>query len=212
MWYRSFVRRAFHHFYRELAWSYDTVAWAVSRGLWRRWGLSVLPLLRGRTLELGFGPGHLQLAMAARPGSAGLDASPQMTAMAAGRLRAAGHAPRLARGQAQALPFAAGVFDTVVATFPSEYIVHPATQAEIARVLAPGGRLVVAPLAQLDQGFYEALVGLAYTLTLQAPPRRDPLAEPAPQLTSLAGLPLETHWLRVGPSRVMVLVGAKDEG
>ncbi len=205
MWYRALVRRAFHHFYREFAWSYDAVARAVSGGLWRRWVLAALPELRGRVLELGFGPGHLQLALAGRPGAAGLDASPQMVAIAARRLRRAGHAPRLARGLAQALPFRSASFDTVVATFPAEYILDERTHAELRRVLAPGGRIVIVPFAQLAPSLYGRIVDLAYTLTLQAPARRDD-ALPATPLT-IAGVALEPRWVEVGQSRVMVLAG-----
>jgi ubiquinone/menaquinone biosynthesis C-methylase UbiE len=207
MWYRALIRRLFHHFYREFAWSYDAVAWAVSGGLWRRWALAALPLLEGRTLELGFGPGHLQLALAPSARAAGLDASPQMAAMAARRLRRAGYPPRLARGLAQHLPFPDAAFDTVVATFPAEYILDPATHAEIRRVLAPSGRLVVVPFAQLDPGPYARLVDLAYALTLQRPPSRPAAQAPAPP-ARLGDLALAPRWVTVGPSRVMVLVGS----
>jgi ubiquinone/menaquinone biosynthesis C-methylase UbiE len=204
--YQQLVRLAFHHFYREFAWSYDGVAWLVSGGLWRRWALAARPELRGRVLELGFGTGHAQLALAARPAVAGLDASPQMAARAAARLRRHGFAPRLARGLAQALPFPDAAFDTVLATFPAEYILDPATHGEIRRVLAPGGRLVVVPFAQLDAGPYAALVGLAYHLTLQAPPRR---ADPAPrqELLTIDGMRFAQRWVTVAGSRAMVLVG-----
>ncbi len=212
MWYRAFVRRAFHHFYREFAWTYDGVAWAVSGGLWRRWSLAPLPHLYGRTLELGYGPGHLQLALAERPGVAGLDASPQMAAMAARRLRRAGRPARLARGLAQALPFATAAFDTVVATFPAEYILDSRTHAEIRRVLAPGGRLVIVPFAQLTPGLYARLVDLAYALTLQGPPRPAAPAEPPPTPLALAGLELTPHWVSVGPSRVLLLLGELPPG
>jgi ubiquinone/menaquinone biosynthesis C-methylase UbiE len=203
--YRRAVRLAFHHFYRELAWSYDGVAWLVSGGLWRRWALAALPELQGRVLELGFGTGHAQLALAARP-AAGLDASPQMAALAAARLRRHGYAPRLARGLAQALPFPDAAFDTVLATFPAEYILDPATHGEIRRVLAPGGRLVVVPFAQLDASPYAALVDLAYRLTLQAPPRRpDPAPGEGP--LAIAGVRFARRWVTVDGSRAMVLVG-----
>jgi ubiquinone/menaquinone biosynthesis C-methylase UbiE len=206
---RRAVRWAFHHFYREFAWSYDGVAWLVSGGLWRRWTLAALPALQGRVLELGFGTGHAQLALAARPAVAGLDASPQMAAIAGGRLRRAGFQPRLARGAAQALPFPGGAFDTVLATFPAEYILDPATHAEIRRVLAPGGRLVVVPVAQLDSSPYAAFIDLIYRLTLQAPPRR---AGPGPIGVQLpiAGMRFTRRWVAVGESRALVLVGATD--
>jgi ubiquinone/menaquinone biosynthesis C-methylase UbiE len=210
MWYRALIRRAFHHFYREFAWTYDTVALAVSGGLWFQWARAILPELRGRVLELGFGTGHLQLALADRPAVAGVDASPQMAAIAAARLRRHGHAPRLANAVAQALPFPRAAFDTVVATFPAEYILDPATHAEIRRVLAPGGRLVVLPLAQLEPGLYTRLVDLAYKLTLQAPVRRDAPVEPEVERLQIAGIALERRWAAVGPSRALILAGTRD--
>src|SRR5689334_21785273 len=79
---RSLVRWAFARFYREFAWTYDTVAAAVSGGRWSAWGQAVLPELRGRVLELGCGTGNLQQARA-RGGQliTGLDASSQMLAI-----------------------------------------------------------------------------------------------------------------------------------
>lgn len=210
MLYRAFVGRAFYHFYREFAWTFDAVAWAVSGGLWRRWVLAALPELRGRVLELGFGTGQLQLALADRPGVLGLDPSPQMTRITATRLRRRSCAPRLTRGDAQALPCPGASFDTVVATFPAEYILDPATHAEIRRVLAPGGRLVIVPLAQLDPGLYTRLVDVAYRLTLRASVRRAPQAEPLTIPLHIAGMRLTQRWARVGPSRVMLLVGEPD--
>jgi ubiquinone/menaquinone biosynthesis C-methylase UbiE len=207
--YLRLVRLAYRLLYRELAWSYDGVAWLVSGGLWRRWALAPLPALQGRVLELGFGTGHVQLALAARPAVVGLDASPQMAALAAARLRRAGSQPRLARGLAQALPFADASFDTVLATFPAEYILDPTTHGEILRVLAPGGRLVVLPLAQLDSSPYAALVDLAYRLTLQRPPGRaasGPLASRLP----IAGMRFTERWVPVGASRALLLVGTTD--
>jgi ubiquinone/menaquinone biosynthesis C-methylase UbiE len=63
-------------------------------------------------------------------------------------LRAAGiMAPGLVRGASQALPFAESSFDTLVSTFPSEYIFDARTLSEVRRVLDPQGRLVVLPAA-----------------------------------------------------------------
>ncbi len=206
---RCAVRWGFERLYREFAWTYDTVAAAVSGGLWRRWALATLPFLKGRVLELGFGPGHLQLALAFGSHSAcGLDASPQMIAIARRRLRRAGRPVRLAQGRAQQIPFAPAVFDTVLATFPAEYIADPRTHAEIRHVLAPGGRVVILPLAQLDRSLYARLVDLAYRLTLQAPVlhKTPPAAQPTAGL-QIGDTPLEAHWIQVGPSQALVLVG-----
>jgi ubiquinone/menaquinone biosynthesis C-methylase UbiE len=202
------VRWGFERLYREFAWAYDVVAAAVSGGLWQRWALSTVPFVRGRVLELGFGPGHLQLALAAaRFPVFGLDASPQMRLIARRRLRRTGHPARLAQGLAQQIPFAPASFDTVLATFPTEYIADPRTHAEILRVLAPGGRVVILPLAQLDRSLYARLVDLAYRLSLQAPVlRADPQVARLTELR-IGDIPLEAHWARVGPSLALVLLG-----
>ncbi|HWQ14831.1 MAG TPA: class I SAM-dependent methyltransferase [Roseiflexaceae bacterium] len=168
------VRWTFERLYRELAWGYDLVAAAVSGGRWRAWALTAVPLARGRTLELGCGTGHLQRALAGRPGveALGLDRSPQMIAIARRTAAGAGHAPRLLRADARALPLLPATVDTVVATFPSEYIADPAVAAEIRRVLRPGGQVAVALWAQITgDSLYLRALDLAYRLTLQRSPR-----------------------------------------
>jgi ubiquinone/menaquinone biosynthesis C-methylase UbiE len=143
---RAFMRFFFHHFYHSLSWTYDFIAAVVSVGRWRDWGRTTLPHLTGtRVLELGFGPGHLQADLA-RAGfqAIGIDESRQMCRRAAANLRKSGFPPALTRGHAQRMPFASGTFDSLVATFPSEYIIDPDTLDEAWRILHPDGRLVVA--------------------------------------------------------------------
>jgi len=141
-----FLRFFFHHFYHSLAWTYNLVAAIVSLGRWNKWVRSILLYIEGTSvLELGHGPGHLQLALHGRRIHAiGLDESRQMGRQASRRLRRHGQTPRLVRAWSQALPFG-GNFDTVVATFPTEYIIDPQTLAEVWRVLLPDGKLVVLP-------------------------------------------------------------------
>jgi ubiquinone/menaquinone biosynthesis C-methylase UbiE len=121
-------------------------------------------------LELGFGPGHLQLALHEKGiASFGLDESPQMTVQATRRLGHRGYQPRLTRGIAQHLPFASARFNTVVATFPSEYITTPETIAEIYRVLIPNGRLVILAHATFaGNNFSERIAGWLFRITGQA--------------------------------------------
>ncbi|NUM49059.1 MAG: methyltransferase domain-containing protein [Anaerolineales bacterium] len=135
--------------YHQFAWAYDGVAALVSAGYWKHWGFAILPDLTGhRILELGHGPGHLQAALLEKGDRViGLDKSPEMTRQAAHRLRK--KQPRLVHGAAGRLPFADQSFDRVAATFPTNYITARDTLAEIYRVLAPGGRVVVVPGARL---------------------------------------------------------------
>jgi hypothetical protein len=86
---RSFLRTFFHHLYHGLSPLYDLVAWSVSLGAWKAWGRTALSFVEGDTvLELGPGPGHLQVGLSEGPWSTlGLDESPQMLARASQRLR-----------------------------------------------------------------------------------------------------------------------------
>ena len=142
------LRFLFSLLYHQFAWSYDFVAALVSLGRWNSWVATALPHLNGRVLELGYGPGHLQCLMFERGLQPfGMDESRQMARQARRRIRKAGYSANLARGQAQHLSFPTSFFDSVVATFPSEYIFAPRAIREIRRVLVPGGRLVVLPMA-----------------------------------------------------------------
>lgn len=167
---RRFMRFFFHHFYHALAWTYDLVAAIVSLGRWRAWGRAALPFASGgRVLELGFGPGHLQVEMARAGWQAfGLDESPQMIAQARRNLRREGAPMRLTRGVTQSLPFPPDSFDSVISTFPSEYITDPRTLAEARRVLKPGGRLVIVPVAWMGgQSLPERLMHWLFRVTGQ---------------------------------------------
>lgn len=136
----------FDWLYTSGAWAYDAVAAAVSLGCWRRWVRSVTAWLppTGPVLELGYGPGHLQAALAGQGHTAyGADASLPMARRAARRLRRRDGPARLVVAQGQALPFAGQTFTAVVATFPTPYIFAPQTVDEVARVLRPQGRVVM---------------------------------------------------------------------
>ncbi|HET8631740.1 MAG TPA: methyltransferase domain-containing protein [Thermomicrobiales bacterium] len=138
--------RAFDLLYGPGAPVYDLVARAGFAGEWARWQRTALRFVHeGPVLELGPGTGDLLPVLAAqglRP--CGLEPSARMLARARRKYARRGvAAPPLVRGRAEALPFAAGAFGAVVATFPSGYILRPATWAEIARVLRPGGDVAV---------------------------------------------------------------------
>ncbi len=142
---RWLLHLGFRLLYNELAWTYDGVSWLVSLGRWQDWGKAALPFIRGpNILELAHGPGHMQLALNFEGFQAyGIDLSPYMSKQARKRIVKNFFALHLVRGGAQHLPYCNQCFDTVLATFPTQFIVHPQTLENIRRVLKPSGRLVV---------------------------------------------------------------------
>ena len=105
----------------------------------------VVPQASGEVLELGIG-GGLNLAYydpAKVTSVTGIDPSAELR----DRAVLAPHDPALkvsvVAGEAEALPFADGAFDTVVCTFTLCSVASPkAALAEARRVLKPGGRLL----------------------------------------------------------------------
>ena len=132
-------------------------------GQWRVWQRQVLPRLRGHdVLELGCGLGDLLADMLASGYACrAIEHSPQMVKAAHETLRKrrAGAPDLVEQGSAQRLPFNDHSFDNVVSTFPSEYIYDHQTIAEVARVLRPGGRLIVIEGANLlPTGFFQPIL------------------------------------------------------
>jgi ubiquinone/menaquinone biosynthesis C-methylase UbiE len=203
-WLTPLLKIFFRLLYGPFAWTYDLVAATVSVGQWRGWVFAVLPYLDGpRVLELGHGPGHLQQALCQRGQCAfGLDASPQMGRLARRRLQRAGQAARLTRGLAQQLPYPAGRFDQVVATFPTEYIVHPHTLAEIKRVLKPGGELLIVPTAWISgRGWLHRAAATLFAVTGQAPAWEKRLLAPFRQ----ARFEVQVEWIEQPHSRLLLI-------
>lgn len=143
----------FRYLYHDFAFAYDAVAAVVSFGQWCEWISTTLPFIQGSSiLEIGHGPGHLQQMLNNRETSNlsvyGLDESDQMGHLAHRRLVHSGTAsPQLTRGLAEELPYRENSFDTVVSTFPAEYIFAQSTLSEVHRVLRNKGRFVVLPAA-----------------------------------------------------------------
>jgi SAM-dependent methyltransferase len=116
------------------------------------WVRRFVPLIRagGRVLELAGGAGGLGLAAAARVGSEGevliTDVAPTMTAIAARRASAAGLTNvRTAVMGVEFVDAPDADFDAVLCREGLMFAVEPArAAAEIARVLRPDGRTVVA--------------------------------------------------------------------
>jgi ubiquinone/menaquinone biosynthesis C-methylase UbiE len=205
---RAFLRFFFRLLYNEFAWSYDVVAWLVSLGLWKAWGRTTLTHVTGaRVLELGHGPGHLLVAMAKRGlAPIGLDVSTHMGRQAHSRLQRSGLTIPLLRAHSQALPFRDGSLDSIVATFPTEFIVDPRTLREVTRALVPGGHLVVAAWASFEgTGVMTRLLRGLYRVTGQNEPAPDTFK---PFLEEM-GMRLQVVRERVGRTTVMLMVAEK---
>jgi ubiquinone/menaquinone biosynthesis C-methylase UbiE len=202
------LRAFFYLLYQPMAWSYDLVAALVSAGRWKDWVFSVLPYVEGeRVLEIGHGPGHLQAALIQKGITTfGLDASPQMGRLAAGRLRRIGLTPRLVRGYTQTLPFPENTFDQIVSTFPAEFIAAPETLAECYRTLKPGGEFLVLPAAWITgQSLLDRGLAALFRVTNQAPEWDPRWTEPF----SGAGFQVQVTWITQKSWKLVVLRARK---
>ncbi|MBA3469056.1 MAG: methyltransferase domain-containing protein [Herpetosiphonaceae bacterium] len=202
---------AFDRFYHEGAWSYDTVAWLVSRGYWPAWVATVLPDVQDRPiLELGCGTGYLQHGRLAAPQlTVGLDESAPMLRHTRRRLRRAGAAGGLVRGIAQRLPFGDHVWPIVVSTFPAPYLFDPATLAEIRRVLRPDGHLLIVDGGVVPPGLHQRAIATIYRVLLGAEQaaveRPGSGVDRRVQRLEQAGFAVRSEWRTVGRSQVQVL-------
>jgi ubiquinone/menaquinone biosynthesis C-methylase UbiE len=143
-------------------WRYDLHGWFIDtfrfRGQGRELRQRTIKLARmqpgEQVLDVGCGTGTLALEVARRVGRAGrvvgIDPSPAQIARA--RAKAARRRPpsvpiAFEIGVIEQLPFPAQTFDVVLSTLMMHHLPNPLKRqglAEIARVLKPGGRLVIA--------------------------------------------------------------------
>jgi ArsR family transcriptional regulator len=108
----------------------------------------------GRLLDIGTGTGRiLELLAGLAEQATGIDRSPEMLRIARGKLAAAGNQKAdLQQADMRALPFADAAFDTVTMHHVLHFADNPAAVvAEAARVVAPGGKLIVADYAAHDR-------------------------------------------------------------
>jgi len=181
------------------------VAATVSFNRWQDWVVEVIPFIEGtRILEIGHGPGHLQRILLSRQLFAvGIDESSQMGHLAK---RNTGNSARLTRGLAQHLPFQRESFDTIVSTFPSEYIFDPRTLSEMKRCLSDGGRFIVLPVAMPKNLFLDWLFKFASEAPSEAMDEvKSKLKEPFLK----AGFETEVQTLDVQSSKLLIVLAKK---
>lgn len=218
----ALVRLGFRLLYQEMAWTYDAVSWLVSLGEWRRWQATALPYVQGRTvLELGHGPGHLLFSLqSVNYAMFGVDLSPQMGRMAQRRLRKYRLPANLVRAKAQALPFKPAYFDTIISTFPTDYIVDAETLAAVHRVMKANGRFIVVPEGHLTgRGTLHRIIDWLFRITGQRDgtfsvdeaqnwPHPD-LWEPFRQRFETAGFSLEIEHITLARSVATLFIAQK---
>ena len=188
-----------------------------------------------RTLEIGHGPGHLQRVLLSRGlDSVAIDESAFMSRLAMRNLNMSlrgqrpkqppleseiaypkGHtssrrkAPLLAmtltRGLGQQLPFRDGAFDTVIATFPAEYITETRTLSDVKRCLSDGGRFIVLPVAMPKNRFLSWL----YRVTGETPSNAlEFIQERMEQPFVQAGFDVETNLIERESGTLIVIVAS----
>ena len=228
---RAILRFFFRLLYHPFAFAYDLVAASVSFGRWKDWTMEVVPFLSGtRILELGHGPGHLQRLLLSRGLTAvGVDESAQMgrlarrqvekkfgssikldiKASAAQQIACAQN--NLVRGLAQGLPFPIAAFDTVVSTFPAEYIFDARTLTEAYRVLTPAGRFDILHGAVITgRGIRDRFLAWLFRFTGQTPSNLSEIIhERSKEPFANAGFQLQVHELSVKSSIVFIMIATK---
>lgn len=169
---RGILKTFFYLLYHQFAWTYDWVADIVSIGRWKEWIFLAAPYLQeSPILELGHGPGHLQVALHEKGKRIyGIDASRQMIRIAENRLCDSGYSALLVQGKSERLPYSSNNFKYVVATFPSEFIMEPDTLREIWRVLDEEGELIVVAAAWITgDTILDRMAAWLFRVTGQSP-------------------------------------------
>ncbi len=141
--------------YNTLAPAYNALDWLTLGAWWQlvRRARDYVPA-NERVLEVGFGPGKLHAALSQQSRlCVGLDRAWGMCHFTARRLQRANLPSRVTRGSVFALPYPTGAFDTVVSTFAvSGFPEAPNAMQEMARVVAPGGRIVIVDIGLPTDG------------------------------------------------------------
>ena len=168
-------RRYVAEMFARISPRYDLMNSLMTGGLHHRWKRDTARLasagLVGPALDVATGTGDLAFALARSPGISavvGVDLLPEMLRLAAAKMPAGGDRRRggapvhLVVGDALRLPFADGAFVCATAGFSLRNMPEvPAAIAEMARVVAPGGRVATLELTPMPPGI-RARLGRIY--------------------------------------------------
>lgn len=196
------LQALFRSLYGPGARIYDRFTRVVFAGEWRRWQLSALEhvLPGGVVVELGCGTGDLAGSVSDRFGTwIGLDISLEMIRTARQQQSLTAH---FVRADASAIPLREGSADTVLTTFPTNYIYEPAVMSEARRVLKSDGRLVVVMTGELNPGGIRRRIVHVLTRALEG----DGEVEAA-LLPGFEGFNGEFAWTPTAFGRALVYVG-----
>jgi demethylmenaquinone methyltransferase/2-methoxy-6-polyprenyl-1,4-benzoquinol methylase len=150
--------------FSEIAHRYDFLNHLLSLNVDRRWRRTLVDMAGigrgGRVLDAATGTGDVAITFARRTRAAtivGLDPSDGMLSVGREKLRRLGldGRVRLLDGDALAIPFADKSFDAVTIAFGLRNLPdYAAGIAEMTRVLAPGGRLLILEFFPPRRGFF----------------------------------------------------------
>ncbi len=123
---------------------YDALMWPFERAVIGAWRRRLGARAGGRVLEIGAGTGSQFRWYGPDVAVTALEPHRSMAARARWRAARAPTSVEIVLGAAEALPFAAASFDTVVFAFALCSVGDPVKAlAEVRRVLVPGGRLLM---------------------------------------------------------------------
>ena len=137
----------------------------------------------------------------------------QMIRLAKSRLEKADYKTiNLARGLAETLPFPDAKFDSVISTFPSEYISDSQTLSEIHRVLRDDGKFIILPAAWIvGRRIMDRAAAWLFEITGETPKNIFRwLQKDLSDRWNKRGLKLKNRQIEIRSSIVLILVVSKS--